>query len=55
MTEDKKCEALAIWWAFISRKCDVCPYHGPCETQSKFDFPADAACMEKKKELLEED
>ena len=55
MTNDKKCEAMAIWWAVDRGKCDVCRYHDQCTTQSKFDFPADADCMKRKQELLEED
>lgn len=55
MTNDKKCEAMAIWWAVDRGKCDVCRYHDQCTTQSKFDFPADADCMKRKQELLEEE
>ena len=46
-------EGQAVIWAMASGACNSCEHLQRCSTDDRFVFPADAACMKKKAELLE--
>lgn len=50
---DKVAEARAVNWALSSGACDKCEHLLKCSNDRNFKFPASAACMKKKAELLE--
>lgn len=49
---DKQAEGRAVSWAIASGACNACKHLPRCSTDNRFVFPADAACMKKKAELL---
>lgn len=51
---EKMAEGRAISWAIATGACNSCEHLQRCSTDDRFAFPADAACMKKKTELLEE-
>lgn len=46
-------EGLAITLCIISETCKRCPDYVECTTNDAFVFPDEAACMKKKRELME--
>lgn len=50
---EKMAEGRAISSAIVSGACNVCPHLPRCCTDSRFAFPADAACMKEKAKLME--
>ena len=52
---DKQAEGRAISWAITSGACNSCLHLRRCSSDNRFVFPSDAACMKKKKELLDGD
>ena len=51
---DKQAEGMAVQWAVVSGACDKCQYLKRCESDAAFVFPAMAACMVRKNEILQE-
>lgn len=49
---EKIAEGRAVQWAFNSGACNNCNYVQQCETDNKFKFPKNSACMIKKAEIL---
>lgn len=49
---EKQLEGLAVLWAIVSGSCNHCKYLPECMMRGKIRFPADAACMVKKAELV---
>lgn len=49
-------EAIGIYEAFMTGKCDNCEYEKDCTKPGNddFDFPPDAWCMKRKKEILDD-
>lgn len=52
--KDKQMEGLAISQMIVSGACIKCRYYKRCSTDERFSFPADAACMKRKAELMKE-
>ena len=51
---EKQAECCAINWAVYSGACNRCRHLKRCENDRGFTFPAEAACMKKKQEVLRE-
>lgn len=52
MPPEKLAEGLGIVWAVTSGECDQCRERKQCEASENFKFPATAACMVHKAEIL---
>lgn len=50
---EKQMEGLAIGQAVVSGECFKCSYYKRCSSDETFRFPAEAACMKRKKNLME--
>lgn len=46
-------EALGIGGSVLNGECDKCPSVAVCSTNSRFVFPEDAACMIRKRKILQ--
>lgn len=51
---DKQAEGIAVAWAVMNGQCEACPVLSRCESDDDFEFPQDAACMVRKREILRE-
>lgn len=50
---DKQMEGIAISQSVVSGECLKCPYYIRCSSDETFRFPLDAACMRRKRKLME--
>lgn len=50
---EKIAEGLAISNSVLNGECDICPSVAVCSSNENFKFPADAACMVHKREILQ--
>lgn len=47
-------EGLAVWWAVVTGACNKCQHLCVCESDDTFRPPEDAACMVRKKQIIED-
>lgn len=53
-SDEHDAEVIGVYEAFITGKCDDCKYLKDCSTYTDFEFPSDAWCMKRKKQILDE-
>ena len=49
--DEKQLEGIGVYLALMTGACNKCEHLKRCESDESFAFPADAACMVRKREL----